>query len=89
MQNQNKYQFYFFSHFKPQYPFIEVSITADEWGRYDRISMKQYETADYWWVVQLFDSKEHFFTMEYEYNLFLPSKVDIEEYIKLIDSLYH
>ncbi len=83
--NEHHYIFYFFTYFKPSYEFLLYSVTGEDWGRYDIISKKQYETDMFYWVIQLFDTKRQFWDMEYNYVLYIPHKSDIINYINFIN----
>lgn len=80
-KNLQNYIFYFFSFFKPKQKFFQVNIDQRSWGRYDILQKEQYGDEDYFWVIQLFDSKNDFWEMKYEYSLLLPTKFDVDEYV--------
>lgn len=79
--NLQNYIFYFFSYFKPKKEFNWVKINQKSWGRYDILQKEQYGDVDYFWVIQLFDSKDDFWHMKYDYDLLIPDRKDIDEYI--------
>lgn len=78
------YIFYFFSYFKPKDKFIKINIDQKSWGRYDILQKEQYGNVDYFWIIQMFDSKDDFWTMKYDYSLLVPTKRDIDQYINYL-----
>lgn len=79
------YIFYFFAFFTPKKEFIKIDVDQKSWGRYDILQKEQYGDEEYFWVIQLFDSKDDFWEMKYDYNLLIPQKNDIDDYIDNLD----
>lgn len=84
-QKIQDYIFYFFEFFEPKRPFKSIEVTQKNWGRYDSLSKEQYGDQNYFWIIQLFDSKDDFWEMKYDYNLLIPEKNDIDEYISYLN----
>ena len=87
IKREKTYIFYFFTYFNPKEEFIEVLVNGTNWGRYDIISKDQYGINSLYWVPQLFDNKNYFWDMKYNYVLFLPTIRDMEDYLTLIDKI--
>lgn len=84
-KNESHYIFYFFTNFRPKREFLLIKVTGREWGRYDVLSKRSYGTDKFYWVVQLLDTKENFWDMDYDYILYIPDKLDIIEYINFVE----